>query len=171
MEYNNSIGVYPAHFNQYISLVKNEDLNSILEKQWKESEDFFSSIPEDKWFYKYEENKWTIKELVQHVTDTERVFSFRALVFAREDPNIISSFDENEYAKKSNANDKSAADLIQEFLAVRRSTQLLFKSFSKKQLEVVGKASTYEMSVNAIGYMISGHLLHHLNILKERYLK
>lgn len=171
MNTDHSIGIYPAHFNKYISLVENENLDSILEKQWKESEDFFSSIPEDKWLYKYAENKWTIKEVLQHITDTERIFSYRALVFAREDPNIISSFDENEYAKKSDANGKSVEDLIHEFLAVRRSTQLLFKGFSQKQLEAVGKASTYEMSVAAIGYMISGHLLHHLNILKERYLK
>lgn len=170
MEPNNSIGVYPTHFNNYISLVVNEELNSILQKQAAEAESFFASIPGDKWLYKYEEKKWTIKEVLQHITDTERVFSFRALVFARKDPNVFPSFDENEYAKNSNANEKNPEDLIQEFLAVTKSTQLLFKGFSNSQLETVGKASSYEMSVAAIGYMIAGHLKHHLNILRERYL-
>lgn len=170
MEFNNSTGVYPPHFNKYISLVENENLDSILEKQSKETEDFFSSIPEDKWLYKYEENKWTIKEVVQHIIDTERIFSFRALVFARKDPNPINSFDENEYAKNSNANDKSAEDLIQEFFAVRKSTQLLFKGFSENQLAAIGKGSSYEMSVVAVGYLMAGHLTHHLDILKDRYL-
>ena len=166
----NSIGIFPPPFNNYISLVENEDLNSILENQSNEMENFFSSLSEDKWFYKYEENKWTIKEVLQHITDTERVFNFRAFVFARKDPNTFPSFDENEYAKNSNANEKKPEDLIQEFLTVRKSTQLLFKGFSETQLNAIGKASSYEMSVAAIGYMMAGHLKHHLNILKERYL-
>ena len=170
MGYNNAMGVFPSYFNKYISLVENESLNSILESQSGEIENFFSTVSEDKWLYKYEENKWTIKEVLQHITDTERVFNFRAFVFARKDPNTFPSFDENEYAKNSNANNKKPEDLIQEFLAVRKSTQLLFKGFSPSQLKSVGKASSYEMSVAAIGYTIAGHLKHHMNILKERYL-
>ena len=165
-----SLGVYPPYFNKYISLVETEDLSSILEKQINEVSEFFNSVPEDKWLYKYEENKWTIKEVWQHITDTERVFSFRALAFARKDPNTFPSFNENEYAKNSYADNRNPKDLIEEFLAVRKSSQLLFKSFSPSQMETVGKASNNEMSVNAIGYMIAGHFQWHLNILKERYL-
>ena len=165
-----SLGVYPPYFNKYISLVETEDLSSILEKQINEVSEFFNSVPEDKWLYKYEENKWTIKEVLQHITDTERVFSFRALAFARKDPNNFPSFNENEYAKNSHADNRNPKDLIEEFLAVRKSSQLLFKSFSPSQMETVGKASNNEMSVNAIGYMIAGHFQWHLNILKERYL-
>ena len=165
-----SIGVYPPYFNNYISMVENEELSFILEKQMKEASEFFSSIPEDKWSYKYAENKWTVKEVLQHITDTERVFTFRALVFARKDPNTIPSFNENEYAKNSGAVNRTPSDLIEEFLAVRKSSQLLLNSFSEEQLQSVGKTSNYEMSVNAIGYMIAGHFQHHVNILKERYL-
>ncbi len=165
-----SLGVYPPYFNNYISLVENEEINSILESQAKEAEEFFKSIPENKWSYRYAENKWTVKEVLQHIIDTERVFSFRALVFARKDPNTFSSFNENEYAKNSCANTRNPEDLIEEFLAVRKSTQLLFKSFSEAQLHSVGKTSNYEMSVKAIGYMIAGHFVHHIQILKERYL-
>lgn len=171
MEDKNAIGVYPPFFDKYISFVRNEDLNSVLERQSKETENIFSSIQPDKWLYKYEENKWTIKEVLQHISDTERVFSFRALVFARKDPNAFPSFDENSYAKNSNSNNRNPGDLIEEFLAVRKSTQLLFKGFSATQLDAVGTASSNEMSVAAIGYMIAGHLAHHLHILKERYLQ
>ena len=165
-----SIGIYPPSFNNYISLVENEELPFILEKQMKEASEFFNSIPEDKWSYKYAENKWTVKEVLQHIADTERVFSFRALVFARKDPNTFTSFNENEYAKNSGAVNRNPSDLIEEFLAVRNSSRLLFNSFSEAQLQSVGKSSNYEMSVNAIGYMIAGHFQHHVNILKERYL-
>jgi len=165
-----SLGVYPPSFNHYISLVENEELSFILEKQRKDASEFFNSIPEGKWLYKYVENKWTIKEVLQHITDTERAFSFRALVFARKDPNTFPSFNENEYAKNSHADNRNPQDLIEEFLAVRKSSELLFNSFSEEQLQSIGKTSNYEMSVNAIGYMIAGHFQHHVNLLKERYL-
>ena len=166
-----SLGVYPPAFRNYISLVENEDLSFILEKQMNEAAQFFNSVQEDKWLFKYAENKWTIKEVLQHITDTERVFSFRALAFARKDPNTFPSFNENEYAKNSDADNRNPKDLIEEFLAVRKSSQLLFKSFTPSQLETVGKAGNNQMSVNAIGYMIAGHFQWHVNILKERYLK
>ncbi|MEO8820459.1 MAG: DinB family protein [Ginsengibacter sp.] len=161
---------YPPHFNKYIELVKNEDLNFILSEQAKEAESFFNAIPAEKWSYKYGEEKWSIKEVVQHITDTERVFGYRALAFSRKDPNIIPSFDENEYTKNSNAGNKDSKDLIEEFLAVRKSDQLLFKGFSEEQLHTTGKASSYEMDVRSVGYMIAGHFAHHITILKERYL-
>ncbi len=167
---NKTTGFFPPHFNIYISLVENEELMSILKKQEEEAQRFFSSIPAEKWLDRYAENKWTIKEVLQHITDTERVFNFRAFTFARKDPNTLASFNENEYANNSNANNRNATDLLEEFLAVRNSTQLLFASFSDVQLDTIGKASSYEMSVRAIGYMIAGHFAHHINVLKERYL-
>ncbi len=166
----NSLGVRPPFFDKYISLVENNDLASILLQQIDEAKEIFSSIPGDKWLYKYAENKWTIKEVLQHITDTERVFSFRALVFARRDPNSFPSFDENEYAKNANANKREPENLLEEFVAVRKSSRMLFSSFSEEDLDAIGKASTYEMSVKAIGYMIPGHFRHHINILKEKYL-
>jgi uncharacterized damage-inducible protein DinB len=165
-----NIGVYSPHFYDYIKLVENEDLKSILKDQLKESEDFFNSIPQEKYLYKYGENKWTIKEVIQHIIDTERVFGYRALAFARKDIHTLPSMDENDYAKYSNANKRNWQDLVDEFSAVRKSTIFLYDSFSSEQLDSVGKASDYEMSVKAMGYTIAGHLAHHVNILKERYL-
>lgn len=164
------IGIYPPYFYNYISLVENEDLKTVLNKQIEESEKFFNSIPEEKYLYKYTEGKWTVKEVFQHIIDRERVFSFRALAFSRKDPNTFPSFNENNYIRNSNADNRNWKELIQELVAVRTSTQFLFNSFSQEQLNAVGKASDYEMSVNAIGYTIAGHLAHHINILKERYL-
>ncbi len=167
---NISTGVHPPFFDRYISLVESGDLPAILEKQLDETRDFFLRIPADKWMYRYDDNKWTIKEVLQHIIDTERVFSFRALAFSRKDPNSLPSFNENEYAKNANANERVPNELVEEFLAVRKASVLLFSSFSDAQLGSVGKASNQDMAVRAIGYIIAGHLAHHVQILKERYL-
>lgn len=171
MQAQESISVYPPFFNKYIELVQNEELHSILNKQSEQAESFFNSIPENKWLYKYGEDKWSVKEVLQHIADTERVFNFRAFVFSRKDPNSFPSFNENEYARNSNADNKDPKDLIEEFLVVRKSTQTLFNGFSQAQLNAVGKASSYEMDVASVGYMIAGHFAHHIKILKERYLE
>jgi uncharacterized damage-inducible protein DinB len=167
---NSNVGIYARHFYPYIKLVENEDLKTVLQNQMQETEDFFNSIPEEKYLYKYAEGKWSIKEVIQHIIDTERVFVYRALAFSRKDVHILPSMDENNYAANSNADSRKFQDLIDEFLAVRKSTIFLFNSFSSEQLDAVGKASDYEMSVKAMGYTIAGHAAHHINILKERYL-
>lgn len=164
------VGIYAAHFSPYIKLVENEDLKTILQKQLEQAEVFFNSIPEEKYLYKYAEGKWSIKEVIQHITDTERVFAYRALAFSRKDVNTLPSMDENLYAQNSNADNRNWRNLIDEFVAVRKLTILLFNSFSEEQLDAIGKASSYEMSTKAMGYTIAGHAAHHINILKERYL-
>jgi uncharacterized damage-inducible protein DinB len=171
MSAQNSLGNYPDYFYKYIRLVENKNLNDALKKQLDDAAQFFNSIPQEKYLYKYAEGKWSVKEVLQHIIDTERVFSYRSFVFARKDPNTFPSFDENEYAKNSNADNRKWEDLISEFIAVRNSTADLFKSFSEEQLMQAGKASNYEMSVKALGYTIAGHVVHHINILKERYLQ
>ena len=167
---NSKIGIYAAHFYPYIKLVQNEDLKTVLEDQMQETEAFFNSIPEEKYLYKYAPDKWSIKEVIQHIIDTERVFAYRALAFSRKDVHALPSMDENSYAINSDADKRKFQDLIDEFKAVRQSSIFLFNSFSPSQLNEVGKASDYEMSVKAMGYTIAGHVAHHINILKERYL-
>lgn len=167
---NSKVGIYADHFYPYIKLVENEDLKTVLKKQMQQAEDFFNSIPEEKRLFKYAEGKWSIKEVIQHIIDTERVFTYRALAFSRKDVNTLPSMDENSYAINSNADNRNWRDLIDEFIAVRKSTIALFNSFSAQQLDAVGKASSYEMSTKAMGYTIAGHAAHHIKILKERYL-
>ncbi|HEY5368678.1 MAG TPA: DinB family protein [Hanamia sp.] len=167
---NSKVGVYPSYFYNYIRLVENEDLNTILKTQLSETQAFFNSIPEGKHDYKYTEGKWSIKEALQHIIDTERVFTYRALAFSRKDTNILPSFDDKVYAANANGAAREWNALVNEFTAVRNSTQLLFNSFSAEQLDSLGKASDYQMNAKAMGYTIAGHLAHHLNIIRERYL-
>ena len=164
-------GSYPSHFAGYIKLVENEDLNSVLKNQIETSKLFFRSISEEKTDYRYAEGKWNIKEVLQHIIDTERIFTYRALAFARKEISVLPNMDENSYAENSNANSRNWKDLIDEFVTVRDSTIHLYSSFSESQLELSGRTVNYEMSVRAVGYITAGHLTHHINILKERYLK
>ncbi|MEO9003805.1 MAG: DinB family protein [Ginsengibacter sp.] len=163
-------GSYPSHFYPYIKLVENDDLNAVLKDQIEVSKQFFRSIPEEKTYHRYAEGKWNIKEVLQHIIDTERVFAYRALAFARKETSTLPNMDENLYAENSNANSRNWQDLIEEFVAVRQSIVLLYQSFSEVQLELAGSTINYEMSAKAMGYTIAGHLAHHVNILKERYL-
>jgi hypothetical protein len=164
------LGVYPPHFYNYIRLVESEDLPTILKTQLTLSKAFFNSVPKEKYDYKYAEGKWSIKEVLQHIIDTERVFTYRALAFSRKDASILPSFDDKVYAANANGAVRDWNDLVDEFETVRRSTELLFNSFSPEQLDSLGKASDYQMNAKAMGYTIAGHLAHHLNIIRERYL-
>lgn len=165
-----NVGIYAPHFYPYIKLVENEDLKTVLQDQMQKTEDFFNSIPEEKYLFKYAPGKWSIKEVIQHIIDTERVFAYRALAFSRKDVHTLPSMDENSYAINSNADNRKFRDLTDEFLTVRKSSIFLFNSFSSQQLDELGKTSDYEMSTKAMGYTIAGHAAHHINILKERYL-
>ena len=129
-----------------------------------------SSIPENKQEYRYAEGKWTIKELIQHLIDTERVFAYRALCFARNDATELAGFEQDDYVVVFDANSRDFYELLEELTLSRKSTILLFKSFGEKELIRMGIVSGSNMSVRALGYIISGHLIHHLNIVKERYL-
>jgi uncharacterized damage-inducible protein DinB len=161
---------YPAYFEKYVSLVDAETVKDAIEKYSASIDNFFTSIPQDKVDYKYAEDKWSVKELLQHVTDAERIFSYRALRIARHDKTPLPGFDENSYAAASNASKRDWQDLLQEFKAVRTSTDMLFKSFDESQLERVGISNGQPTSAEAIGYITFGHLLHHKRILEERYL-
>jgi hypothetical protein len=163
-------GPFDEHFYNYIKLVGEGNIRDLLEEQAQKTIEFFTSIGREKWLYKYAEGKWTLKEVLQHITDAERVFAYRALAFARKDSNSLPSFDENSYAANSNANSREWADLIEEFAAVRKSTILLFNSFSDETLRNTGIASGKEISVLALGYISVGHLSHHVNIISEKYL-
>ncbi len=163
-------GNYPASMAYYIDEAGNEDLLTILQKQAGDAKQLFETITEGKSFYKYAEDKWSLKELLQHIIDSERVFAYRALAFARKDENTLPSFDENDYADNSKANTRQWRELVHEFSIVRQSTVFLFNSFSNDALQQIGKASNYTIEVSLIGFVIAGHLNHHLKIIRERYL-
>jgi len=131
---------------------------------------FVQNIPMDKFDYRYEEEKWTIKDIIQHLIDSERIFAYRALRFARNDKTDLPGFDENDYVDNVNANERSIMSLLTELSAVRHSTLLLFKTFTEKQLLQLGTANNNLISVRALGFVIIGHQNHHQRVFEERYL-
>ena len=165
-----STTTYPEYFQRYISQVKEDDLKMAFKNQMPAAEIFLQSIGEELSKKKYAEGKWTIKEVLQHVIDAERVFSYRAMCFARKEQHILPSFDENNYALNSNANNREWGNLIEEFVAVRKSTEYLYKSFTDDALNSTGKASDYTITVAAIGFVTVGHANHHIRIIQERYI-
>jgi hypothetical protein len=164
------LSTVPEWYHKYINQVKEEDPNSAIQLNTETSIRFLRSIPEEKWSYRYAEGKWSIREMVQHIIDAERIFSYRALCFARGEKISLPGFEENDYAAASKADKRSKEELIEEFATVRRSIQQLFGSFDEEQLNSIGIANNNPISVNAIGFIIPGHVQHHINILKERYL-
>ena len=161
---------YPVYFQKYIDLVPENDLITAFENQETIISASLKSISEEKSNFSYAAGKWTIKELLQHLTDSERIFCFRALCFARKDATPLPGFEEDDYALHSNANSRTWNDLVDEFLAVRKATYWLFKSFSADVLALNGTANNNKTSVHSIGFIILGHFYHHNNIIKERYL-
>ncbi|HBK70555.1 MAG TPA: damage-inducible protein DinB [Flavobacteriaceae bacterium] len=162
---------YHRFYKTYID--KADTSKSVVENLQESFEDaltFFKDIPEEKHLYRYAEDKWSIKELLEHIIDAERIFAYRALRIARNDKTDLSGFEENSYVENANSDSRDYQELLEEFSYVRKSTVFLFKNFSKQVMLQVGTIDGNEITVRAIGYVNSGHLLHHINIIKERYL-
>ncbi|WP_406684960.1 DinB family protein [Seonamhaeicola sp. MEBiC1930] len=160
----------PKYYDRYINLV---DQNTNIIEAFSSSISVFDEYTETlikQGEFKYQPEKWTVKEVLQHIIDTERIFAYRALALSRSEPKTLIGFDENLYAKNSNASKRTVEDLLQEFKLVRQSNITLFKSFSNNTLSQTGICSDIKVSVLAIGFTIIGHAKHHLNILKERYI-
>ena len=163
---------YVAFYGSYLDALTDysDSIIDILHISYDETMKVLNSLPKEKYLYSYAEGKWTIKELLQHFIDTERIFTYRALRFARKDTADLSGFEENHYVTHSNANTRDFDNLLKEFNYVRESTLALFNSFTNEELLQIGTVNNNSLSVRAIGYIISGHLLHHLNVIRERYL-
>ena len=162
---------YAPYYETYISQVSEEytmieELEISLHRLIK----FVQDIPMDKFDYRYAEGKWTIKDIIQHLIDAERIFAYRALRFARNDKTELPGFEENSYADEANGSKRSIQVLLTELAVVRQATLSLFKSFSEEELLRSGIASDYPMSVRALGIVIIGHQNHHQRIFEERYL-
>ncbi|MFI0490751.1 DinB family protein [Flavobacterium sp.] len=154
----------------YISALEEVSLIEGLDKGLNQMVSFISTIPNEKLEYRYAEGKWTIKDILLHLIDAERIFAYRALRIGRGDKTPLAGFEENDYVPNANANGRTLESLLGEFQLVRKSTLLLFENFSEKQLLYLGTSSENMISVRAIGFLISGHQNHHLKIIRERYL-
>jgi uncharacterized damage-inducible protein DinB len=165
-----SVNEYSNFNATYIKAAANVELIEELEICLHDFIRFVQNIPMDKFDYRYVEGKWTIKDIIQHVIDTERIFAYRALRISRNDTTPLPGFEENDYVENTKANERGIQDLLAEFSAVRYATLFLFKSFSEEQLKRMGTASETAISVRAIGFIIIGHQKHHQHIFQERYL-
>ena len=162
---------FAPHFYNYIQLVGQEVLLDSLESGILDILSLSEKITKaDKEKFNYLSDKWTCQELILHLTDAERIFSYRALCIARNDKTHFPGFEEDNYVKNAYGNDRSFDSIISEFVAVRNATISLFESFNEQQLLQIGTASNNPISVRAIGFIILGHQKHHFKILEERYL-
>jgi hypothetical protein len=165
-----STSSYPAYFHKYVAQVPEDDLLTAFQNQLPVIKQFLSSISEEKSLYAYDTGKWTLKEVLQHIIDTERIFNYRTLCFARKETVSLPGFDENNYAANSNANSRKWQDLVEEFLAVRYTTEILFKSFADEVLEFSGVSNNNPATVSSIGFTTLGHFYHHKKVMEDRYL-
>lgn len=160
----------PSFYHNYVKLAPDGNVAEALANNTTTVRSFLKNIPEDKWDYRYAEGKWSIKEMVQHLIDAERIFAYRALCIARGESQSLPGFDENTYAASVNPSNRSKEELLEEFSTVRKSNEILFRSLGEENLTRTGIANNNPISANAIGFITVGHALHHLNVLKERYL-
>lgn len=159
------------NFHNYVNQVPEDDLAEAFERQSASFVRFLETIPPDRYDHRYAEDKWTIREVLQHIIDAERIFAYRALRFARKDRTPLPGFDENAYVETSKASSRSWDKLVEEFKVVRRSSELLFQSFDAEQLESDGISSNKSNYVLGLGFILIGHAVHHQRIMKERYLE
>ena len=154
----------------YIDLVKDTHLLEALSVGLEDTISFYRTIPDSKWNYKYADGKWTIKEILLHTIDTERIFAYRALQFSRSENVALEGFDQDAFVQNCNVDVMEPLDLIEDYMANRMATFRLFRSFTELELKKSGKANNSNMSVRAAALIICGHEKHHISIIKERYL-
>jgi hypothetical protein len=165
-----NVNEYQPYHHTYISTLGEIDLMDGLMDGKENFISFVEAIPNDKLSYAYAEGKWNVLEVLVHVMDTERIFQYRALRFYRQDPTPLPGFDQDIYVPFSDALQRTKKEIINEYSCIRDSTISLFNSFQESGLKRTGTASGGKVGVAAIGFIISGHQRHHLNILQERYL-
>ncbi len=163
-------GEFDSYYERYVSLVADGDILSALKNQTAETLDLLNKISAEKAGFRYAPEKWSVKELVGHIIDTERIFAYRALRIARGDKTPIEGYEQDDYIKNAEFSKCSLADLAEEFSLIRRANFLMFQSLSETAWYRRGMANGKEITVRALAFTIAGHEIYHCNILKERYL-
>lgn len=160
---------YNPYYQTYINALGEVDLQESLHSGLTQFKALLAKIPDEKFTFSYADGKWTIAEVLLHIIDTERVFQYRALCFSRNDKAALPGFDQDDYVASVNANGRSKESILNEFTAVRNATIALFNSYNENDLQKRGVASSSPLSVAAAGFILSGHLKHHLQVVQERY--
>ena len=162
--------VCDSYYTTYIDQVKDLDFMAVLQRAKIETPALLAGLNADQWRLRYQHDKWTVKEVLLHVIDTERIFAYRALRIARDDQTPMAGFDQNDYVPFSDAGQRTPTSIIEEYQSVRNATLSLFRHFNEEMYLRLGTASGKPFTPLSIGFIIAGHEIHHLRILKEKYL-
>ncbi len=161
---------FQKYIQRYLDLIPFSDWLKEMGNSFDDTVAVYRSFTEEQGNYAYAEGKWTLKEVLQHIIDAERIYAYRALRFARQDKTVLPGWDEVSYGLTYDVKNRSTESLLQEFEAVRRSSVLFFTHLDVSQLSASGTANGNELSVELLGKLIVGHNIHHLNVIKERYI-
>lgn len=161
---------YPSFYKNYVNNVRTDNIIKELRDQVIDIQAIISEIPENKEEYRYAEGKWTIKEIIGHIIDTERVLGYRAMRFARKDKTPLPGYDENHFVANANFNKQTLYSLGHEFAIVREANLALFKIWDEEALSQIGVANGLDVTVRSLLFMIAGHATHHMNVIKLKYL-
>jgi hypothetical protein len=160
---------YAAYYETYVSLITGNDILNVLEAQRLQMVQLFAGRSERDGKFRYAPEKWTVKEVLGHVNDTERIFAYRALRIARGDQKPLEGFEQDDYVRAAGSNERTLADLAEEFATVRDASVSLFRSLNEEGWTRRGTANKNEVTVRALAFITAGHELHHRRILEERY--
>jgi len=160
---------YAPYYHKYISRVPDGPITEILEQQIGSTAAFLRGLSEEQASSRPAPDKWSVKQIIGHLCDSERVFAYRALCFARGDRNALPSFEQDDYVREAGSDERSLAELVAEFELVRRSSIELFRSFKPDTLQRRGIASSNPVSVRGLMYITAGHEIHHYDLLKQRF--
>ena len=161
---------YPKYYVPYVNLVPEGDLLAILSEDLKSTIELLDGISDEEGHFRYAPTKWSIKEVLGHMTDTERIMSYRLLRIGRGDQTALAGFNENDFVEGSQINNQSIKNILEDFIATRKATITLMKNMPSEAWGNKGNANNTEVTTRAIGYIIAGHAIHHKKIIKERYL-
>lgn len=160
---------YDPYYERYVSLVANDDIIDTLGSQPTRLQDLFTALPEERGEFRYAEGKWSLKELLGHLIDAERMFAYRLFRISRADETPIEGFEQDGYIENAHSNRRSFADLLEEFSLLRRANMLFVNNLTDEALTRVGTANNVKISVRALVYIMAGHIEHHLGVLRDRY--
>ncbi|NHC39038.1 DinB family protein [Bacillus sp. MM2020_1] len=161
---------YPEYYKPYVNLVPEGDLLTLLKETLVKTIELFESLSEEDVLFRYADNKWSIKEVLGHMADTERIMSYRLLRVGRGDQTALAGFDENDYVQGSQVNILPIKNILEDFIATRKATLTLIQNLPDEAWANIGFANNTEVTARAIAYIIAGHALHHFNIITEKYL-
>jgi hypothetical protein len=159
-----------AYYFAYIDRVPDGDVLALLARQRRDTAAWLASLDDDVWARRYAPDKWSVKEIVNHLIDAERAFSFRAFTAARRDPAPLPSFEQDDYVAASGVGERSPASIVEEYEAVRAASLVMFRTFGPDAWASRGNASGWDFAVRSIPYILAGHEIHHLGVIRERYL-